>query len=239
MHVSNKFVCVCVCSIFNFTSCLLRPVSRNSNISFALRLESFEPFDAPPNKYCALKLHKIYNYNFHAHKHSAGAFSTVIGLIYMCNHPRVFSIYCWAFLHEFVLVSSSNWTKSTPHNMQKCMHLHKPMPKQKHCHTIQWMNRIFLCKTSPEPLCALSLLLRHGAVIPARNYILLMVNIVRACCVVMFCFCFRIVLWSKLYAQLCFVCGVCFAIFGSLHSKRQTNLCVCVYVDNETPYNKV
>lgn len=58
----------------------------------------------------------------------------------------------------------------------------------------------FVYKTSPAPLCALSLLLRHGAVIPARNYILLMVNIVRACCVVMFCFCFRIVLWSKLYS---------------------------------------
>lgn len=54
-------------------------------------------FDAPQNKYRVFRncIYIVYNYNFHAHEHIAGAkaFSTIIDLIYVSNHPRVFSIY--------------------------------------------------------------------------------------------------------------------------------------------------
>lgn len=114
-----SFVCVCVfarfsalplvcCSQwFEISNILFAPVSRIIRTVWC----------ATENKYCALKLHKIYNYNFHAHEHSnRSPFNSHRFDLYVQPPARIFHLLLgWLFfLHGLVLHFSSNWTKTVP-----------------------------------------------------------------------------------------------------------------------------
>lgn len=108
-----------------------------------------------------------------------------------------------------------------------------------HQHTVHSANRhtcidelVFFFQNSAKVFAT-----QYDAFIPARNYILLMANIVRACCFALFSF--KIIFCAVcICVKLRFVYRINWSstIFGPFHSLLQTNLWARIYVDNVTQY---
>lgn len=120
--VNEFFFSLFIFPVFPISTICCSPLSQSVSISGS---QPFRWFDAPQNKYCVHRnCIKFTITIFHAHEHSARTFSTVIDLIYVSNHPRVFSIYCWTSFF-FVLHSSSSLASSLlVGNMQKAHHFY-------------------------------------------------------------------------------------------------------------------